>query len=164
MTRPPKTETEPVIETLQDLLRLIQGTDVLELDVKDGTKRIHIKRAGAFASSAAPTTGTPPLSPPPPPGSTAASGLSQTRLELEPGQVLVSSPLVGTFYRAPSPGAKAFVEVGDKVKKGQTLCIVEAMKLMNEIQCEFDGEVHNVLRENGTTVEYGEPLMVLKRQ
>jgi acetyl-CoA carboxylase biotin carboxyl carrier protein len=76
------------------------------------------------------------------------------------GHVL-KSPMVGTFYRAPSPGAKPFVEVGDTVKAGQTVCIIEAMKLLNEIEADKDGVVKSILAENGQPVEYGEPLLVI---
>jgi acetyl-CoA carboxylase biotin carboxyl carrier protein len=79
----------------------------------------------------------------------------------EPEGQVIKSPMVGTFYRAASPGAKPFVEVGDSVKKGQPICIIEAMKLMNEIESDLDGVVKAVLVENGQPVEYGEPLIVI---
>jgi acetyl-CoA carboxylase biotin carboxyl carrier protein len=75
---------------------------------------------------------------------------------------LVKSPIVGTFYEAPSPGAEPFVEVGDQVEVGQTLCIVEAMKLMNEIESDVSGEVMRILAENGQPVEYGQPLFAVR--
>ena len=74
---------------------------------------------------------------------------------------VVKSPMVGTFYRSPSPGAKHFVEVGDTVKTGDTICIIEAMKLLNEIECDKDGVIKSILVENGQPVEYGEPLVVI---
>jgi len=74
---------------------------------------------------------------------------------------VVKSPMVGTFYRAPSPGAEAFVQVGDSVKEGQTICIIEAMKLLNEIECDMDGMVKEILVENGQAVEYGQPLFIV---
>jgi acetyl-CoA carboxylase biotin carboxyl carrier protein len=80
-----------------------------------------------------------------------------------PGIDVITAPLVGTFYRAPAPDAPPFVEVGDKVKKGKTLCILEAMKLMNEFQAEFDLEIINILAENGRMVEYGTPLFEVRR-
>jgi acetyl-CoA carboxylase biotin carboxyl carrier protein len=79
------------------------------------------------------------------------------------GAVPLTSPIVGTFYRAPSPEAPPFVEIGSKVNKGQVICIVEAMKVMNEIECEFDAEVVDVLVSNGQPVEYGETLFLLRR-
>jgi len=80
-----------------------------------------------------------------------------------PGYELITAPLVGTFYRAPAPDAPPFVEIGDTVKKGKTLCILEAMKLMNEFQAEFDLEIVNILVENGRMVEYGAPLFEVRR-
>jgi acetyl-CoA carboxylase biotin carboxyl carrier protein len=80
----------------------------------------------------------------------------------EPAGHVVKSPMVGTFYRAGSPGSKPFAEVGDEVKAGQTICIIEAMKLMNEIECDKDGVVKAILVENGQPVEYGEPLFVIE--
>jgi acetyl-CoA carboxylase biotin carboxyl carrier protein len=92
------------------------------------------------------------------PAPAAAGALSEA--EAPKGNV-VKSPMVGTFYRAPSPGAKAFVEVGQAVKPGDTLCIIEAMKLLNEIEAEVAGEVKEILVENGQPVEYGQPLFVI---
>jgi acetyl-CoA carboxylase biotin carboxyl carrier protein len=89
---------------------------------------------------------------------TAAAASDETDIEL----AVVKSPIVGTFYRSPEPGASAFVEVGSIVKKGQVLCIIEAMKLMNEIDCEYDGEVVNVYVENGQAVQYGERLFAIR--
>jgi acetyl-CoA carboxylase biotin carboxyl carrier protein len=95
----------------------------------------------------------------PAPAASAAPAAPDAALQVE-GHVL-KSPMVGTFYRAPSPGAKAFVEVGDSVKAGQTVCIIEAMKLLNEIEADKDGVVKAILAENGQPVEYGEPLLVI---
>ena len=81
--------------------------------------------------------------------------------EAPPEGHVVKSPMVGTFYRSPSPDAKAFVEVGEAVKEGQTICIVEAMKLMNEIECDATGTVKAILVENGQPVEYGQPLFII---
>lgn len=92
----------------------------------------------------------------------AATGEAAETPEAAPVGNIVESPLVGTFYTAPAEDADAFVKVGDTVKKGQTLAIVEAMKLMNEIECEFDGVVEEVLAENGQGVEYGQPLFRIK--
>jgi acetyl-CoA carboxylase biotin carboxyl carrier protein len=101
------------------------------------------------------------VAPPPTPLPAAApapvAAAAPAKAEAKPG-VMVSSPFVGTFYRAPSPDAPPFVDVGAKVKKGQTLCIVEAMKLMNEIESEVDGIVAEILVQNATPVEFGEPL------
>jgi acetyl-CoA carboxylase biotin carboxyl carrier protein len=107
--------------------------------------------------------------PPPPPRptlpATVANGTSvkpDLSEEEGPELAIVKSPIVGTFYRASEPGAKSFVEVGDSVKKGQVLCIIEAMKLMNEIDSEYDGEVVNIYVENGQAVQYGERLFAIR--
>ncbi len=88
---------------------------------------------------------------------------AETQAAKAPGTEVITAPLVGTFYRAPAPDAPPFAEIGDKVKKGKTLCILEAMKLMNEFQAEFDLEVVNILVENGRMVEYGTPLFEVRR-
>ncbi len=88
---------------------------------------------------------------------------AEAAVQRAPGVELITAPLVGTFYRAAAPDAPPFVEVGDKVKKGKTLCILEAMKLMNEFQAEFDLEIVNILVENGRMVEYGTPLFEVRR-
>ncbi|MBI2060211.1 MAG: acetyl-CoA carboxylase biotin carboxyl carrier protein [Nitrospirae bacterium] len=154
--------TDPLIDTIQKLTRLMEGTDLVELDVRRGELRIRIRKAGAAQAVVVQAPATPLASTVPSAGPAATSPLP-ARLEIEPGQILVTSPFVGTFYRAPSPNAKPFVEAGEKIKKGQTLCIVEAMKLMNEVEAEVDGEIVSILRENGATVEFGEPLMIIKR-
>jgi acetyl-CoA carboxylase biotin carboxyl carrier protein len=82
--------------------------------------------------------------------------------EMLPGQIVIASPMVGTFYRSPTPGAPPFVEVGSTVEKGQTLCIIEAMKLMNEIEADQEGRLIKILKDDKTPVEYGEPLFILE--
>jgi acetyl-CoA carboxylase biotin carboxyl carrier protein len=99
------------------------------------------------AGAPAPSPAAPPVAPPPAPE--------------EPKGHVVKSPMVGTFYRSPGPGAKAFVEVGQAVKPGDTLCIIEAMKLLNEIEAEVAGSIKEILVENGQAVEYGQPLFVI---
>jgi acetyl-CoA carboxylase biotin carboxyl carrier protein len=93
---------------------------------------------------------------------TAAPAAEATEPEVELELAIVKSPIVGTFYRSAEPGAAAFVEIGASVKKGQVLCIIEAMKLMNEIDSEYDGEVVNIYAENGQPVQYGERLFAIR--
>ncbi len=144
------------LKELKDLIALLQGTDISELEIERAGSRIKIKRG---------------------------KGLTHTEIEIEkklleiPKKeavkrieeafekerlVTVTSPIVGTFYRTSSPDAKPFVEEGDRVKKGQVLCIIEAMKLMNEIESDVDGKIVKVLAENGHPVEYGEPLFLIE--
>ncbi len=143
------------LRKLKKLIDLVQESGISELEVTEGEETVKIvKRRGSGVahanSSPAPTVATA-LAPAPAPAAAAAA---------TEGHV-VKSPMVGTFYRSPSPGAKPFVEVGDTVKSGDTICIVEAMKLLNEIECDKDGVVKAILVENGQPVEYGEPLAVI---
>jgi acetyl-CoA carboxylase biotin carboxyl carrier protein len=131
--------------------------------VTEGEERVRISRAlqgqGAVMAmpAAAPVQVAAPTAPAAPAASAAAAAPAEAKVE---GHV-VKSPMVGTFYRAPSPGAKAFVEVGDRVNAGDTLCIIEAMKLLNEIEADASGVVKEVYVENGQPVEYGEPLFLI---
>jgi acetyl-CoA carboxylase biotin carboxyl carrier protein len=98
----------------------------------------------------------------PAPAQPAAAPVAELPAPAEPAGHVVKSPMVGTFYRASSPGAKAFVEVGSQVKEGETICIIEAMKILNEIEADKAGTVTRILGENGQAVEYGQPLFVIE--
>jgi acetyl-CoA carboxylase biotin carboxyl carrier protein len=152
------------LRKLKTLIELVESSGIAELEIEEGEERVRITRAvtsspaastvvlPAAALSAAPpaaTSATPMLVTPPPVSAAEAEGHQ------------VKSPMVGTFYRAASPGAKPFVEVGDSVQVGDTLCIIEAMKLMNEIESDKAGVVKQVLAENGQPVEFGQPLVVI---
>jgi acetyl-CoA carboxylase biotin carboxyl carrier protein len=126
------------LDDLKELIELIKETDITELQVEKNGTKVRIKREKML------------------------SPMEISVQKFGSLQEKVTSPIVGTFYRAPSPEAAPFVEVGSKVKKGQVLCIVEAMKLMNEIESEADGIVIKVLVENGQPVEYGEPLFLIE--
>ena len=144
------------IKDVKDLIELMQGTDVVEVEVERAGARIRVRRdsAAAPAPAAAPAVALPAAPALPqlaPAQPTAAAALPA-------GVVIVTAPLVGRFYRAPSPDAGPYVEVGDKVRKGQVLCIIEAMKLMNQIEAEQAGTVRAILAEEGQPVEFGEPL------
>jgi acetyl-CoA carboxylase biotin carboxyl carrier protein len=153
------------MEDVKKLVQLVERTDVTHIEWEKGPEKVVIKRGNSVAGPAivaAPLVHAAPVSAPvpaPAPAAPAASGAAKADAKAadKPG-VLVNSPFVGTFYRAPSPESPPFVEVGAKVKKGQTLCIVEAMKLMNEIEAEVDGTVAEILVQNATPVEFGEPL------
>ena len=150
------------LRKLKKLIDLVQESGIAELEITEGEEKVKIvKGSGAGASAAAapiqlvPQVAAPaPDSPRPPPAPQAAPDATAE------GQ-LVKAPMVGTFYRSPSPDAKAFVEVGQAVKKGETVCIIEAMKLMNEIETDLAGVVKAILVENGQPVEYGQPLFVI---
>jgi len=143
------------LRKLKKLIDLVQESGISELEVTEGEEKVKIVKSGGSgvvytAPSPVPTAAAPLVSGP----TTAAAPVEI------PGH-LVKSPMVGTFYRSPSPGTKPFVEVGDTVKSGDTICIIEAMKLLNEIECDKDGVIKAILVENGQPVEYGEPLVVI---
>ena len=141
------------LRKLKKLIDLVQESGISELEVTEGEEKVKIvKSGGAGVVGSAPA-------PAPAPAPVLAPAQAATPAEI-PGHV-VKSPMVGTFYRSPSPGAKPFVEVGDTVKSGDTICIIEAMKLLNEIECDKDGIISAILVENGQPVEYGEPLAVI---
>jgi len=143
------------LEDLKSLIELLKETDITELQVeKEGTK-VKIKREKLFGSIEIPAHR--------PSVSAAAQEAAIKELVDEETQrlITVTSPIVGTFYKSASPEAPAFVETGARVKKGQVLCIIEAMKLMNEIESDTDGIVVKALIENGQPVEYGEPLFLI---
>ena len=148
------------LRKLKTLIELVETSGIAELEIQEGEERVRITRShGAGAAMAAAPPGVAAASPAP--SSTAAATPSAT-LEVPPEEGhVVKSPMVGTFYRAATPGAKSFVEVGDTVQEGATLCIVEAMKLMNEIEADKGGVVKAILVENGQPVEFGQPLFVI---
>jgi acetyl-CoA carboxylase biotin carboxyl carrier protein len=137
------------LETVRELARIATEFDLAEIEA-DPSGRVRVSRRSESASLPAPSPGALSLMPP-------AAAVAAPE-KAEEGGALITSPFVGTFYRAPSPDAASFVEVGQTVRKGQVVCIVEAMKLMNEIESDFDGKVLEVLVKNGAHVEYGQPL------
>ncbi len=153
------------MEDVKKLVQLVERSDVTHIEWEKGPEKVVIKRGNSVAAPAAivaaPVVHAAPVSAPVPAAAPAAAAPAPAKGEAKPADkpgVLVNSPFVGTFYRAPSPDSAPFVDVGAKVKKGQTLCIVEAMKLMNEIEAEVDGTVAEILVQNASPVEFGEPL------
>ena len=148
------------LRKLKTLIELVESSGIAELEIEEGEERVRITRAVASgpASAPAPTPVTAVLAPAAAP---APALVEAPAPPAEPEGHMVKSPMVGTFYRAASPGAKPFVEAGDSVEVGDTLCIIEAMKLMNEIESDKAGVVKQVLVENGQPVEFGQPLVVI---
>jgi acetyl-CoA carboxylase biotin carboxyl carrier protein len=156
------------LEQLKQILDLVREHELSEFEIEQEGVRIKVKKdatgslavhpAAGLPVAAAPTGSARPAVSTPPAMPVAAIADGEADVEL----AVVKSPIVGTFYRSPEPGAPAFVEIGASVKKGQVLCIVEAMKLMNEIESEYDGEVVNVYVENGQPVQYGERLFAIR--
>ena len=154
-------------DAIKDLLDLIQAHDLAEFELEDGEFKLRVKRGGphivTHVMPAAPVA-TPVVAAAAAPAPAAAPAAA-TAAPVEDGGAqlaIVKSPIVGTFYRSAEPGAPAFVNVGDSVKKGQVLCIIEAMKLMNEIDSEYEGEITNVYVENGQPVQYGERIFAIR--
>jgi acetyl-CoA carboxylase biotin carboxyl carrier protein len=159
------------LRKLKTLIDLVSESGIAEIEVTEGEDKVRIVKYAAPAAAAPVPLVAPAILAP---AAATAGGLA-TPLSASPGAVpaaptavqeppkgnLVKSPMVGTFYRSPSPGAKPFVEIGQLVKPGDTLCIIEAMKLLNEIEAEVAGEVKEILAENGQAVEYGQPLFVI---
>jgi acetyl-CoA carboxylase biotin carboxyl carrier protein len=140
---------------------LVETSGIAELEIQEGEERVRITRALAPSAHTVMMHAPMAQAPQAAPAAAPAAAAAVPAVAEEPTGHVVKSPMVGTFYRAASPGAKAFVEVGDAVKEGDTLCIVEAMKLMNEIEADASGVVKAVLAENGQPVEFGQPLFLL---
>jgi acetyl-CoA carboxylase biotin carboxyl carrier protein len=151
------------LRKLKKLIDLVQESGIAELEITEGEEKVKIVKGGAVVvtgASQAAAVVSPPVAAAAPPGAAPAAAAPG---EPEPGQEghVVKAPMVGTFYRSPSPDAKPFIEVGQAVKEGDTICIIEAMKLMNEIEADASGVVKAILVENGQPVEYGQPLFIL---
>ena len=148
------------VDEIRELIQLATETGIAELEVQRGEDRVRIRRAVAGAQElvVAPAPATTPAPPPTPPA------LAPREIEKppDPNVVLVKSPIVGTYYESPSPGAPPFVRVGERVQPGKVLCIIESMKLMNEIEAETAGIVESKLVLNGQPVEYGEALFAVR--
>ncbi|MCL6555063.1 MAG: acetyl-CoA carboxylase biotin carboxyl carrier protein [Burkholderiales bacterium] len=146
------------LRKLKKLIDLVQESGIAELEITEGEEKVRITRTQAAPSMAYAPPPAPQVVNVPPPPEPAPPAPQEPAL---PEGHVVKSPMVGTFYRAPSPGAKPFVEVGQTVNAGDTLCIIEAMKLLNEIEADRGGVIKAILVENGQPVEYGEPLFII---
>jgi len=148
------------LRKLKTLIELVESSGIAELEISEGEERVRITRSLPPATPSATAQGAQMIAPAAALASSqATSGAVAPQAESE-GHV-VKSPMVGTFYRSASPGAKPFVEIGDEVQVGDPLCIIEAMKLMNEIEADRAGAVKAILIENGQPVEYGQALVVI---
>ncbi len=148
------------LRKLKTLIDLVAESNISELEITEGDGRVRIVKAGAPAPSY--TFAQPAMMPMPAAAPAAAAQVAAAPVAPPETGHVVKSPMVGTFYRSPQPGAPSFVEVGSAVKQGETLCIIEAMKLLNEIEADVAGRVKAILVENGQPVEYGQPLFVIE--
>ncbi|NDU85060.1 MAG: acetyl-CoA carboxylase biotin carboxyl carrier protein [Ferrovum sp.] len=143
------------LRKLKKLIDLVEDSGIAELEITEGEERVRIaKFSGAQIAYA-------PANYPAAPAPAVAVALAAPEAPAEPEGHVVKSPMVGTFYRSPSPGAPAFAEIGQSINEGQTLCIIEAMKLLNEIESDVTGTISKILVENGQPVEYGQPLFII---
>jgi len=151
------------LRKLKTLIDLVSESNISELEITEAEGKVRIVKAGASApmqyvhALAAPQAAAAPA-----PAPVAESPAAAPAPAAAPKGHAVKSPMVGTFYRASSPGAPAFVEVGSQVKEGDTICIIEAMKILNEIEADKSGTITQILGENGQAVEYGQPLFIIK--
>ena len=150
------------VRKIQKLISLLEGSDVAEIEIKEGEDSVRISRinTGMVMPAAAPAQYYAPA--PVAPTATAAPAIETAPAAKIPSGHVVESPMVGTFYRASSPGSKAFAEVGQTVKVGDTLCIIEAMKMLNQIQSDKAGTIQAILVENEQPVEFGQPLFIIE--
>ncbi|MFD2112234.1 acetyl-CoA carboxylase biotin carboxyl carrier protein [Thiorhodococcus fuscus] len=150
------------IRKVKKLIELLEQSDVAEIEIHEGEESVRISRHGSAsmpvympqpmaAGAAAPVAPT-----------SAVAAVTADEEDEELSGEIVRSPMVGTFYRAPAPGSKPFVEEGHSVKAGDTLCIIEAMKILNQIECDHSGTVKRILVDNGQPVEYNQPLFVIE--
>ena len=155
------------IRKVKKLIELLEESAISEIEIKEGEESVRISRANSapvYAQPAQPVpaaASAPPIAPPaatiPPPATPAAPAVEE-----EVDGTVINSPMVGTYYTSPSPGAPSFVKVGQTIKPGDTICIVEAMKILNQIEAEVGGVVKKLLVEDGQPVEFGEPLMIVE--
>ncbi|AXF84729.1 Biotin carboxyl carrier protein of acetyl-CoA carboxylase [Ephemeroptericola cinctiostellae] len=144
------------LRKLKTLIDLVSESDISELEITEAEGKVRIVKGGAQVMVAAPQYTAAPIATAP----TTAAVAAEAAPVVETGHT-VKSPMVGTFYTASSPGSAAFVEIGSSVKKGETVCIIEAMKLLNEIEADADGIIKKILVENGQPVEFGQPLFII---
>jgi len=148
------------IRKVKKLIELLEESGIAELEIHEGEESVRISRYSQ--SAPAQIIAAPAMLPAALPETAAGSIPAEASIVEELSGEIIKSPMVGTFYRAPSPGSKAFVDVGDRVSEGDTLCIVEAMKILNQIDSEVSGVVKKILVENGQPVEYGQPMFAIE--
>jgi len=147
------------IRKVKKLIELLEASDVAEIEIHEGEESVRISRIGSSTPAMVMPTAAP--APAPAAAPAAADSDAAPAEDAEPEGHIIRSPMVGTFYRAPSPTSKPFVEEGSKVSAGDTLCIIEAMKILNQIESDIAGTVQKILVENGQPVEYNQPLFVI---
>ncbi len=148
------------IRKVKKLIELLEESGIAEIEIKEGEEAVRISRmpTGKYAMQAP----APVMMAAPPPAPAAVAAPAEVAAKPRANEHVVTAPMVGTFYAASTPGAKAFVDIGDEVKAGQVLCIIEAMKMMNQIEADKGGRITSVMAQNGDPVEFGQPLFVIE--
>ncbi len=153
------------IRKIKKLIELLEESGIAEIEIKEGEEALRISRMPVAAPHAVPQVAHPGVPPAAGAAATASAALPAAESAApkpKPNEHVITAPMVGTFYASPSPGAKAFVEIGDEIKVGQVLCIIEAMKMMNQIEADKAGRITSVMAQNGDPVEFGQPLFVVE--
>ena len=149
------------LRKLKTLIDLVSESNVSELEITEAEGKVRIVKGGGAVVQQVAAPVLAPVAAPAPAAAAPAAPVVAPAAETPAGHI-VKSPMVGTFYRSSSPGAKAFVEIGSQVKQGETICIIEAMKILNEIEADKSGTVSQILCENGQAVEFGQPMFVIE--
>ncbi len=149
------------LRKLKTLIDLVSESNISELEITEAEGKVRIVKS-AVPMAAAPAMALAPAAVPVAGAAAAPTPSAEPLAPAEPPGQVIKSPMVGTFYRSANPGAKAFAEVGDEIKSGQPVCIIEAMKIMNEIEADCSGKVVRILCENGQAVEFGQPLFIVE--
>jgi acetyl-CoA carboxylase biotin carboxyl carrier protein len=151
------------IRKIKKLIELLEESGIAEIEIKEGEEALRISRMSSGTAVAhVPSVASLPLAAPLPVPQAAAPAAAAPVAKAKSNEHVITAPMVGTFYGAPSPGAKPFVEIGDEIKVGQVLCIIEAMKMMNQIEADKAGRVTSIMARNGDPVEFGQPLFVVE--
>jgi acetyl-CoA carboxylase biotin carboxyl carrier protein len=150
------------IRKIKKLIELLEESGIAEIEIKEGEEAVRISRMPIAAQRLAGPVAAMPLALPAAEAPAAVAAPQGGEAKPRPSDHVITAPMVGTFYGSPSPGAKPFVEIGDEVKLGQVLCIIEAMKMMNQIEADRAGRITSVMARNGDPVEFGQPLFVVE--
>ena len=152
------------IRKIKKLIELLEESGIAEIEIKEGEEAVRISRmpAGGAAAQALMPAMPAAAAATPGPATAALPAAESASPKPKPNEHVITAPMVGTFYASPSPGAKAFVEIGDEIAVGQVLCIIEAMKMMNQIEADRAGRIASIMARNGDPVEFGQPLFVVE--
>jgi len=152
------------IRKIKKLIELLEESGIAEIEIKEGEEAVRISRmpGGEATTQTLSPAATVAAAPPPAAPSAALPAAEAAAPKPKPNEHVITAPMVGTFYAAPSPGAKPFVEIGDEVKVGQVVCVIEAMKMMNQIEADRAGRITSIMGRNGDPVEFGQPLFVVE--